>query len=54
MTGAQDGANTVGRDYRALCWAMKVRQGQPLAIRVKHDGSRATAVEFAEFKVWVP
>lgn len=54
VTGAQDSANTAGRDYRAGCWVMTVRKNQPLAIRVKHDGPAVTSVHFAEFKVWLP
>jgi hypothetical protein len=54
VTGAEDAANNPGRDYRALCWTMMVRKGQPLAIRVRHDGPEPTTVDFAEFKVWLP
>ena len=54
VTGAENVPNTPGRDYRAGCWVMTIRQGQPLALRVKHDGPATTSVNFAEFKVWVP
>ncbi len=53
-TATHDRAPTPGAQYDVFTWPMTVRDGQPLALMVAHNGSAAMTVTLAEFKVWIP
>lgn len=53
-TATGDRAPTPGAQFERFCWPIVVRDGQPLAVAVNHNGSDPLAVTLAEFKVWVP
>jgi hypothetical protein len=53
-TATHDRAPTPGGQFDVFSWPMVVRDRQPLAIMVAHNGSAPLAVNLAEFKVWVP
>ncbi|NJQ02684.1 hypothetical protein [Streptomyces zingiberis] len=50
-TATEDHARTPGGQYRAKHHEMFVHPGTPVALRVRHNGSRAASLVHAQFKL---
>lgn len=54
QTGAQHFAAVPGSQNHVTSWLGTLRDGQPLALMVMHNGDRPLNVVLSEFKAWIP
>lgn len=54
QTGAQHFAPVPGGQNHITSWVGVLRDGQPLAVMVMHNGDQPLDVVLAEYKAWVP